>query len=420
LPLAERAVCRLPIAIVIRCEGLLAALACAATGAACSGASKSGARDPTARAISPADGRPPASAQGNPFAGARFYVDPDHVARIESTIADAASRAPQLRRVESAPTAIWLDTIVKASSASRDLDAALAEQTRGPAPVVTVFVIYDLPERDCSARASIGELTVSNDGEARYETEFIDRIASQFRAHASQRIVAIVEPDSLANVATNLDVGRCSAAAPIYRRSIARAVRALSMPNVWLYLDAAHAGWLGWSRNRTKISRIFREVLSDAGGSDKIRGFATNVSNYDSLRGGDLARLEPSDPCPDELTYVEKLSASLAEVGITGKGFLVDTSRNGRAGIRSKSGSWCNVAGAGLGERPRASPAAGVDAYWWIKPPGDSDGGSDPSAPGYDEGCGVKSTDSLRGAPRAGQWFPAQFLQLVDNANPPV
>jgi cellulose 1,4-beta-cellobiosidase len=405
---------------VIRRETFVLAVACALASPSCGGATKPVAAGPPSPAPSGTSPAAAAPAEGNPFVGARFHVDPAYVTHVEATIRAVPARAGQLRKLEAAPTAIWLDSIAKAATVSGALDAAQAEGAQGGAPVVTVFVVYDLPERDCSASASAGELTLANDGEARYKAEFIDPIAAQFRAHPSARIVAILEPDSLANIATNLKVGRCGSAEGLYRRSLSRAVQALSMPNVWLYLDAAHAGWLGWARNRSKIAQIFREVLQDAGGAEKVRGFATNVSNYDTLHGGDLARLEPSDPCPDELTYVEKLAASLAEVGITGKGFLVDTSRNGRAGIKSKSGTWCNVAGAGLGERPQASPVPGVDAYWWVKPPGDSDGGSDPSAPGYDESCGPNSPDSLRGAPRAGQWFQAQLLQLVDNANPPL
>ena len=340
--------------------------------------------------------------------------------QVESTARSTPARAGQLRKLESMPTAIWLDSIASLGGVARTLDDALARQTRGGKPVATVLVVYDLPERDCSASASSGELSAAANGEARYASEFIEPLAAQLRAHPSQRIAVVLEPDSLANIATNTNVARCAAADGVYRRSIALAIQRLSMPNVWLYLDAAHAGWLGWSRNRAKIAQIYADVLSRAGGADKIRGFATNVSNYDTLRGGDIARLEPSDPCPDELTYVEKLAASLAEAGIVGKGFLIDTSRNGRAGIKSKSGNWCNLAGAGLGERPQSSPAPGVDAYWWIKPPGASDGGSDPGAPGYDAKCAGDSTDSLPGAPRAGQWFAAQLLQLVDNANPPL
>ena len=220
------------------------------------------------------------------------------------------------------PTAIWLDSIAAVGGVGRTLDEALARQTRSAKPVVTVLVVYDLPDRDCSAQASSGELTAAAGGEARYGAEFIEPLAAQLRAHASLRVAVVVEPDSLANIATNTSVAKCAAAQGVYERSIALAVRRLSMPNVWLYLDAAHAAWLGWNRNRTKIAQIYRDVLTEAGGADKIRGFATNVSNYDTLRGGDIARLEPSDPCPDELTYVEKLAASLAEVGIVGKGFL--------------------------------------------------------------------------------------------------
>ncbi len=393
---------------MIRIERWAAAAACSIA-AACSGAP-----------VRPAALVVQEPAKGNPFDGADFYVDPAYASQIESAVRSTPARAVQLRKLESMPTAIWLDSIASVGGVAHTLDDALARQKQTGKPVVTVLVVYDLPERDCSASASSGELSVAANGEARYASEFIDPIAAQLRAHASQRVAIVVEPDSLANIATNTSVAKCAAADGVYRRSIALAIRRLSMPNVWLYLDAAHAGWLGWARNRTKITQIYSDVLAQAGGADKIRGFATNVSNYDTLHGGDIARLEPSDPCPDELTYVEKLAGSLAEAGITGKGFLIDTSRNGRAGIKTKSGNWCNLAGAGLGERPQASPAPSVDAYWWIKPPGASDGGSDPGAPGYDAKCAGDSTDSLPGAPRAGQWFPAQFLQLVDNANPPL
>lgn len=353
----------------------------------------------------------------NPFTGARFFVNPEFSAEVESAAAAAPVDGARIRKAGGFATAIWLDSLEKAHRVPRDLDAALALQTQGGQPVVPVFVLYDLPGRDCSAVASAGELALGA-GEGRYRTEFIDPLAAAFRRHPDQRIVAIVEPDSLANVATNLDNPRCAAAEQPYRHAIAYALKTLSLPNVSLYLDAAHAGWLGWDANRAKIARVFREVLDEAGGVGEVRGFATNVSNFNTLSDGDGKRLEPSDPCPDELTYVAKLSASLAEAGIADKGFIIDTSRNGRGGIRAKWGAWCNVKGAGLGERPRASPAPGVDAYFWVKPPGESDGASEPSSPGYDAACGTDA--SLPGAPHAGKWFAEYFLQLVQNANPPL
>lgn len=366
-----------------------------------------------------ATGTPPphATPHDNPFTGARFYVNPQYAAKVESTIAAAPAQAERLRRVEAFPTAVWLDSIAKARGASRYLDEALALQKQGQEPVVSVFVLYDLPGRDCSATASSGELELGA-GESRYKSDFIDPVAAQFRNHPSQRIVVLLEPDSLANVATNLNVAKCAAAEQAYRHSIAYAVRTLAMPNVTVYLDAAHAGWLGWDGNRAKISRIFKDVLDEAGGVGLVRGFATNVSNFNTLSDGDGKRMEASDPCPDELTYVGKLATSLAEAGITDKGFIIDTSRDGRGGIRAKWGVWCNAKGAGLGERPRASPAPGVDAYFWVKPPGESDGASEPSTPGYDAACGTP--DSAPGAPHAGAWFTQYFLQLVQNANPEI
>ena len=363
----------------------------------------------------------PPPPEGNPFAGANFYIDPSYVAEIESSIKESPSDASLLKKVETYSTAVWVSSIKAAGTVSKTLDSALAQQKKEGQPVVTVFAIYDLPDRDCSAVASNGELSSAKGGEKRYEKEFIDKIAAAFKAHAKQRIVAVVEPDSLPNIATNVNqYPKCAAAEQTYRHSIAYAIKALAMPNVTLYLDAAHAGWLGWRNNREKIAKIFSEVLAEAGGADKIRGFATNVSNYDTLAPGDLAKLEPTDPAADEMAYVKILDESLTEAGIAGKGFVIDTSRNGRSGIRTKSGSWCNVKGAGLGERPKATPAPLIDAYYWIKPPGEADGGSDPSKPGFDENCGPKSADSAQGGPPAGGWFSKYFIDLAKNANPPL
>jgi cellulose 1,4-beta-cellobiosidase len=363
----------------------------------------------------------PPSPEGNPFAGAHFYIDPSYVAEVESSIKEWPADAALLKKVEAYPTAVWLSSIKAAGTVSKTLDNALVQQKKEGQPVVTVFAVYDLPDRDCAAVASNGELSTAKGGEKRYAKEFIDKIAASFKAHPKQRIVAIIEPDSLANVATNLkQYPKCAGAEQAYRHSIAYAVKALAMPNVSLYLDAAHAGWLGWKNNREKIAKIFSEVLAEAGGMDKIRGFATNVSNYDTLTPGDLPNLDPTDPAKDELDYVKILDESLTEAGMVGKGFIVDTSRNGRAGIRTKSGSWCNVKGAGLGERPQASPAPLLDAYYWIKPPGEADGGSDPAKPGFDENCASKSPDAEQGGPPAGGWFSKYFVELAKNANPPL
>jgi cellulose 1,4-beta-cellobiosidase len=354
----------------------------------------------------------------NPFEGARLHVDSQFSRNVEATSALYPALASQMAKVATVPTAVWVDAIASVERVSQTLDAAAAEDARGGPPVLSVFVLYDLPNRDCAARSSAGELSVESGGEARYRRDFVDPIVAAVAAHPTQRVVVLLEPDSLANLATNAGVAKCAASDAAYRRSIAYAISRLAMPQVDTYLDAAHAGWLGWTPNRRKIAAIFKDVLAAAGGAGQIRGFFTNVSNYNVLEGDDGRRLEPSTPCPDELTYISKLRDTLAAEGIVGEGFVIDTGRNGRPGIRTSWGHWCNVAGAGLGERPRASPAPGVDAYFWVKPPGDSDGSSDPADPRFDPECGSK--DAARGAPAAGQWFPAYFADLVRHAAPPL
>ena len=155
-----------------------------------------------------------------------------------------------------------------------------------------------------------------------------------------------------------------------------------------------------------------------AGGPERIRGFATDVSSYDPVKDETAAARDPNAAPNDELTYVADLARALANVGIAEKGFIIDTGRNGRANIRSTLLNWCNVKGAGLGERPTVAPAPNVDAYFWIKTPGESDGTTDTKAARFDENCA--SDDAMPGAPEAGELFAPYLIDLAKNANPPL
>src|SRR5262249_31340039 len=157
---------------------------------------------------------------GNPFADAQFYVNPDYATEIDTSIAADPADAARLGKVKSYATAIWLDNIAKVAKVAGYLDDAAKQQAASGKPVVTVFVIYDRRGRDCHANASNGELTLSATDVTRYKSEYIDAIAAEFAAHGSQRIVGIVEPDSLPNLATNMSDPRCAAAAPVYRDSV--------------------------------------------------------------------------------------------------------------------------------------------------------------------------------------------------------
>ena len=321
-----------------------------------------------------------------------------------------------MKKVAAYPTAVWLESVETAKLAGPTLDDALKQEAAGGGPVVPVFVVYNLPNRDCSAEGSRGELFVDKNGEARYQTEFIDVIAAAFAAHPSQKIAVVLEPDSLPNLVTNIEVPTCAVAEQIYRRGVAYAISKLSMPNVFIYMDAAHAGWLGWPKNLPKAVTVFKEVLALAGGADRIRGFARQRVELRSEQGAQGAEERPGRPEPGRARLRGRFAAGLAKVGITGKGFLIDTSRNGRGGIRSTPGNWCNVKGAGLGERPAIAPAPNIDAYFWVKTPGESDGTSDRKAARFDENC--VSDDAMPGAPEAGELFAPYLLDLAKNATP--
>lgn len=112
-------------------------------------------------------------------------------------------------------------------------------------------MIYNLPERDCGAKASAGELSLDNDGLNKYK-QFIDQIVTEINKPPFDRLdfAIILEPDSLGNVITNTESSpKCKTAAPGYIEGLSYAVKKLQQKNVALYIDAAHSNWLGWPGN---------------------------------------------------------------------------------------------------------------------------------------------------------------------------
>lgn len=78
---------------------------------------------------------------------------------------------------------------------------------------VVMFVIYDLPNRDCSAGASNGEITCKDatcaDGLNTYKTQYVDKVVAVLKKYPSVPVVTIIEPDSLPNLATNMNFPKC-------------------------------------------------------------------------------------------------------------------------------------------------------------------------------------------------------------------
>ena len=152
------------------------------------------------------------------------------------------------------------------------------------------------------------------------------------------------------------------------------AVAVLKGAGAKVYLDAGNPGFV------TDIGAI-----SDAlkrSGVQQADGFSLNVANF--------------YPNAENITYGRKISDVLG-----GAHFVVDTSRNGSGRPATSADinggpAWCNPPGRTIGQAPTLSTGEDrVDAYLWIKRPGESDG-------------------SCRdGEPAAGQWMPDYALGLV-------
>jgi cellulose 1,4-beta-cellobiosidase len=114
-----------------------------------------------------------------------------------------------------------------------------------------------------------------------------------------------------------------------------------------------------------------------------VRGLATDVSNYNLLRGTEDPAQSPN-PNYDEELYINALGPLLTQNNFPAH-FIVDQGRSGVSGIRTAEGDWCNVKGAGLGPRPSTDTGNDlIDSIVWVKPPGESDGTSDSSAARFD------------------------------------
>ncbi len=242
--------------------------------------------------------------------------------------------------------------------------AKVAEQMNAaPANTLPLLVAYSIPGRDC------GGYSAGGSGSSAAYRSWIRQFAAGI---GNRKAIVVLEPDALAQLP-------CLPAASQTTRlaDIADAVSVLkSQTQAYVYIDAGHSTWGG------NTPDVMSQRLKQAGVAN-AQGFSLNVSNFQVSSG--------------EAAYGDQISVALAAQGISGKRYVVDTSRNGKGPLADQ---WCNPAGRGLGAKPTTNPPHGTysDAYLWIKTIGESDGD-----------CG-------RGEPAAGQWFPAYAQSLITNA----
>ncbi|WP_205719388.1 glycoside hydrolase family 6 protein [Actinomadura geliboluensis] len=363
---------------------------------------------------------------------ATFYVEPDGNAARQAEIWAAEGRdddAAHMRALSKVSQAVWFTggTPAEVRAAVRRTMVGAARQHAVP-----VLVAYYVPGRDCSQYSAGGAAN-----EAAYRA-WIDAFA---RGIGGARAVVIVEPDGLAllssepwcNEGGGGTTGTPEDPARVDERfrEINYAVDTLQrLPRTGVYVDSGHSDWqplddydAGYGEPRAQLGMASRLLK---GGIAKADGFALNVSNYRAT---------------DELVaYGTRLSKCLRFRQTTGAAgcsdadlatvpddprklthFVLDTSRNGQgpwtppAGQYSDPQVWCNPPGRGLGYRPSTRTGDPlVDAFLWIKRPGESDGQCTRGTAGpEDPEYGVVD-------PAAGAWWAEYALGLSQRAVPPL
>ncbi|MEU9402277.1 glycoside hydrolase family 6 protein [Streptomyces sp. NPDC048242] len=295
-----------------------------------------------------------------PRAADPFWVNPDGNAARQVAAYEKAGRkteADRIRRIAEQPTGEWIGP-ENPEREARGFTEAAQRSNR-----TALLVLYDIPHRDCGQYSSGG----AADGDA-YRA-WIDGVA---RGIGDRPATVILEPDALLHL-----VDGCTPTEfheERYDLLSGAVTRLKSLKHTKVYLDAGNAGWGHPDQIHDPLRRA---------GIARADGFAVNVSNFYSTE--------------DSLTYGKRLSAKVGD-----KHFVIDTSRNGNGPYTGGSPDerWCNPPGRALGATPTTKTADPlVDAYLWVKRPGESDG-------------------TCKGGPKAGDWWPTYALKLAEAATP--
>ncbi len=288
----------------------------------------------------------------NPFYGTKFYLDPNSNARrqAEEWRATRPEDAAMMDKIASQPQADWFGSWNK--DIELDVDTRVSAITSAGA--LPVLVAYNIPLRDCGSYSA---------GGASSADAYRSWIRSFSAGIGTRKAVVILEPDALAQLNCLTSEDRSTRI-----ELLKDAISVLgAQPATSVYVDAGNSAWVPASEMASRLQSV---------GIEKARGFAVNVSNF---------RWNS-----ESAAYGRDVSAR-----INSKPFVIDTSRNGLG--PTSDNQWCNPDGRALGSKPVSAPETGVDAFFWVKRPGQSDG-------------------TCNNGPVAGTWWPEYALGLAQRA----
>ena len=283
-----------------------------------------------------------------PYTADKLYVPAKPA--VEKSMSPALSEKDTalVKYILSQSSAIWLN------GDEHDTNVFLADivlRSRAEQSIPT-FVLYNIPNRDCGAYSSGGSGTVGS-----YK-RWIDRLTSVLQGI---EMLVIVEPDALAQL-NCLSIDKRTERLDLIRYATESFSK---LKNAHVYIDAGHPFWV----HAVEMSERLKKA-----GVENARGFSLNVSNFVDTE--------------NNIRYGNYLSGLLG-----GKKYVIDTGRNGNG--PDKSFGWCNPSGRAFGPTPSIIKKSGsaLDAFLWIKFPGESDG-------------------TCNGGPSAGIWWLEYALKL--------
>jgi endoglucanase len=417
-----------------------------------------------------AGGALPASAHGRPTPtpqAARLYVPPPPDGSLQQVAQLLRQRDPAgafaIAKMVTTPQAVWLTKGTPAEVRHQVKASMLLASLQRAVPT---FVVYNLPYRDCGQYSSGGAA-----GTTAYRA-WIDAVV---KGLGGKQATVILEPDGLglipnyvsaldgsSNCTMPADPALPADAQPTPENRFAQltyAVDALMKGGrTSVYLDATHTAWQNVGESADRLVKA---------GAQRATGFFLNASNYQwtsnlvqygtwvSRCMAYATQVNPGDfnGCPNQYwnggpsngwtgvaldnhrvwvdgggdlaidvhAINERYAADALGSAVPTAHFVVDTSRNGQGPwvptvTYPDAQDWCNPPGRGVGDRPKVKPVAGndlVDAYLWIKTPGQSDGQCSRGTGGTTDPEWGGITD-----PAAGAWFPQQARQLATLAVP--
>ncbi|MEU6076582.1 glycoside hydrolase family 6 protein [Micromonospora sp. NPDC047074] len=267
-------------------------------------------------------------------ADSAFYVDPATAAAAWVTANPGDPRAAVIAsRIASVPQGRWF-TRTNTSTVRSEVDALVgAAAAAGKTPIL---VVYNIPNRDCSGASGGGA-----PDHATYR-QWIDQVAAGL---AGRPATIVLEPDVLP-LMTNCQNAAQQAETKASMAYAGKKLKAASA-SAKVYFDTGHSAWLSPSEAASRL--LGADIANSAD------GISLNVSNYRRTA--------------DEVAYAK---AVIAATGVSRLKAVVDTSRNGNGPAGSE---WCDPAGRAIGTpSTTATGDPAIDAYLWVKLPGEADG----------------------------------------------